>query len=175
MVTEAQRKKFEKHLSKMQRRAIARYLYGRAAVPENAVGIEIRGQVWSELDGKYYPRWWFITPGLPQDAPAKWRVSFGDERGPIGHETSDVRGRLFESKYDAIFYALYTFQHRHTRITGYVLPGKGVVAFRGFKNNPIYGIWRYGRNRSRASRANKPRPGTMHVCRLYDMKGRPSC
>jgi hypothetical protein len=142
VVTEAQRKRFEKHLSKMQRRAVARYLYGRAAVPSNAVGIEITGRVWGTIDKKYFPRWWFITPGLPQDAPAKWRVSFGDERGPIGHETSDVQGRSFESKYDAIYYVMQSFQNNHPRITGYVLPGRGKIDFRGFTNNARRGLRR---------------------------------
>jgi len=142
MVDPATRERFEKHLSKVQRRALARYLYGRAAVPANAVGVEITGRVWGTVDEKYFPRWWFITPGLPQDAPAKWRVSFGDERGPIGHETSDVQGRVFESKYDAIYYVMQSFQSSHPRITGFVLPEKGTVAFRGFTNNPRRGIRR---------------------------------
>lgn len=131
MVDKATRERFEKHLSKMQRRAVARYLYGRAAVPQNAVGVEIKAGA----------RWWLVTPGLPQDKAA-WRVSHGDERGPYGHESSDVQGRAYESKYHAIYDVLSQHIGMHPRITGYVLPGKGIIPFRGFTNNPRRGIGR---------------------------------
>jgi hypothetical protein len=57
-----------------------------------------------------------------------------------GHETSDVQGRSFESKYDAIYYVMQSFQNNHPRITGYVLPGRGKIDFRGFTNNRPRGI-----------------------------------
>ena len=134
MVDPATRERFEKHLSKVQRRALARYLYGRAAVPPNAIGVEIKAGA----------RWWLVTPGLPQDKAA-WRVSHGDEHGPSGHDSSDFQGWPFESKYHAIYYVMQSFQSSHPRITGFVLPEKGTVAFRGFTNNPRRGIGRSAR------------------------------
>jgi hypothetical protein len=126
--------RFERFHERMTRRAMARYLYGRAAVPPNAIGVEIKAGA----------RWWLVTPGLPQDKAA-WRVSHGDEHGPSGHDSFDVQGRPFESKYHAIYDVLSQNAWLHPRITGFVLPEKGTVAFRGFTNNPRRGIGRSAR------------------------------
>lgn len=118
----APRESFERHLARFERIKVARYLYGRATVPPQAVGVVLR----------LGDRWWYVTPGFPQDRSA-WRVSQGDQHGPSGHETSDWAGRPYESKYIAIADVLGS--QPRARITDYVLPsGKHVEL--GVRRNP---------------------------------------
>jgi hypothetical protein len=131
--------RYKRFMERMDRKRIALYLYAKAAVPVNAVGVAVKAGM----------RWWYITPGMPQDKSA-WRISHGDEQGPIGHETSNLAGHRFETKYEAIFSVLTENAWLHPRITGYIVPGVGEVEFRGFKDNPLHGIWKCRGMRKRA-------------------------
>lgn len=106
---------FRRHVERQERTLVARYFYGKDAVPPQAVGVVLQ----------LGHRWWYITPGFRRDRSA-WRVSHGDDRGPAGHETSDWRGRRYKTKYDAILDVL--MDYPRARITDYILPsGEHVV------------------------------------------------
>jgi hypothetical protein len=116
--------RFRRHMEKFQRKLMARYLYARATVPTQARGVSL----------KLGNRWWLVTPGFPQDR-SPWRVSYGDERGPIGHETATAQGRKYETKYEAIMDIM--LPYRRARITGYVMPGGDHIQIPGVRNNPL--------------------------------------
>ena len=123
---------FRRMIERVERKTIARYLYGKVAVPAPALGAVL--QLGS--------RWWYVTPGFPQDRSA-WRVSHGDEQGPSGHETSDRHGRRYESKYHAILDVLMGYPR--ARVTAYVLPSGEHVVVRGGRLNPRQRRARHGR------------------------------
>lgn len=102
---------FRRFQDRLRRRQYSRYLYARRHAPPAAVAVVLeRGK-----------RWWWVTPAMSQDSGA-WRVSYGDERGPAGHETSDFSGRAFWTKYDAIMDVLTS--NPSARITTVVMPGE---------------------------------------------------
>lgn len=103
------RSRFQRIHDRILRRRYAQYLYARATVPPQAIGVVLRHGM----------RWWFVTPGFPYEAGA-WRVSYGDDRGPISHHSEDVFGRPFQTKYDAILDVL--IHNAKARVTEYVMP-----------------------------------------------------
>lgn len=113
---------FKREQDRLHRYFYSRYEYGRKLVPRNAVAVVIeRGT-----------QWWWITPGMNQDAGA-WRISFGDERGAAGHEDTDFQNRPYLTKYDAILSVL--AGNQGSRITQYILPsGEHVEIPRGRPN-----------------------------------------
>lgn len=109
-MTPETRARFDRHRARRDRIYVARWAYVRGTVPSQAVGVVLRL-------GK---RWWYVTPGFPRDKSA-WRVSHGDELGPAGHETSDVQGRRYQTKYEAALDVVNETGGR-ARISDYVLP-----------------------------------------------------
>ena len=114
---------FKRFQDRIRKRQFSRYVYARRNVPPSAVAVILeRGS-----------RWWWVTPAMAQDSGA-WRVSFGDERGPAGHETSDWMGRSFWTKYDAIMDVLTA--NPSARITAVVMPGGGRIQVSKVRPNP---------------------------------------
>jgi|ERR1700687_4150825 len=114
---------YERWYGRILRRQYGRYEYARRKVPPNALAVVLeRGK-----------RWWWVTPAMTQDAGA-WRYSYGDERGPAGHEVADYQGRAFWSKYIAILDVLTS--NPSARITKYILPGGKHVQVATVRPNP---------------------------------------
>jgi hypothetical protein len=114
---------FRAWIARTRRRLLTKYEYGRKHVPRSALAVVLeRGK-----------RWWWITQAMTQDAGA-WRISYGDERGPAGHEVADFQGRPFQSKFDAILDVLTS--NPSARITKYIMPGGQHVEVSKVRANP---------------------------------------
>ena len=114
---------FRRWVDRSRRRILSKYEYARKHVPSAAIAIVLeRGQ-----------RWWWVTPAMSQDSGA-WRYSYGDERGPAGHEVADFQGRAFWSKYNAMLDILVS--NPSARITKYILPGGRHVQVATVRPNP---------------------------------------
>ena len=84
-------------MAKQTDRTYRQYAYARETVPPSAKAVVLYYPETSRM-GK---RWYWITPAFAYE-PGAWRVSYIDERGPMGHEVADWHGRPFMTKYDAI-------------------------------------------------------------------------
>lgn len=127
--------RFERIMARFRKMTMLRYIYARKTVPANALAVVL------EL-GR---RWWWITPALAGDAGA-WRLSYGDERGPSGHVSTDYQNRPFWTKYDAIMEVFY--MQKRARITEYITPTNEHVRVAAARANPGRPSWR-GRGRRR--------------------------
>jgi hypothetical protein len=114
---------FRRWQNRILRYHYSKFEYAKKHVPPSAIAVILeRGK-----------RWWWVTPAMSQDSGA-WRISYGDERGPAGHETSDYQGRPFWTKYHAIMDVLTS--NKSVRITQYILPGGKHVEVSSVRPNP---------------------------------------